>query len=46
MTQKQVCRGTAPHLANFDDIDQKYADVTDAADIFGWHQGLRRPDAA
>ena len=39
-------RAAAPHDANLYDMDQKYADVTDAADILGWLQGLRRPDAA
>lgn len=33
-------RARAPHDANLYDIGQKYADVTDAADIAGWLTGL------
>ena len=35
-------RAAAPHEANLYDMQQKYADVTDAADILGWLKSLRR----
>ncbi|MTH64088.1 isochorismatase family protein [Paracoccus shanxieyensis] len=33
-------RAQAPHDANLYDMNQKYADVTDAADILAWLKGL------
>ncbi|SOC48249.1 nicotinamidase-related amidase [Rhizobium subbaraonis] len=33
-------RAAAPHEANLYDMDQKYADVTDAADVLQWLGGL------
>jgi nicotinamidase-related amidase len=34
-------RAVAPHEANLYDMQQKYADVTDAADILGWLKSLK-----
>lgn len=34
-------RAAAPHEANLYDMQQKYADVTDAEDILGWMKSLR-----
>ena len=36
-------RAEAPHEANLYDMNQKYADVTDAADILAWLQSLPTP---
>ena len=33
-------RAAAPHEANLYDMNQKYADVTDAADIAAWLDSL------
>ncbi|WP_434290388.1 isochorismatase family protein [Celeribacter sp. SCSIO 80788] len=33
-------RAEAPHEANLYDMDQKYGDVTDSADILGWLESL------
>jgi nicotinamidase-related amidase len=33
-------RAEAPHQANLYDMDQKYGDVTDSADILGWLESL------
>lgn len=33
-------RATAPHEASLYDIDQKYGDVTDSADVIGWLEQL------
>lgn len=36
-------RAQAPHDANLYDMQQKYADVTDSADIAAWLQSLTKP---